>query len=241
MKISSDKLLISKLRDKIHKERGSGIGFLKENEIATAINFLKSEHLFDYRLDGGYPEAERKFIIFGDEEGSCFFKAIKISHNGGGKLTHRDYLGSLMSLLIKRESIGDILIYEGYAIAFLAVSVAQSVLNELIKVANKNVSVEYFDGQINDDESSKLLKNGTVAALRLDAVVAEFINSGRSSAVTLIEKGLCAINGVTETKKTKMVNDGDSISVRGYGKFKFIEVVGQTKKGNLKISFIKYI
>ncbi len=241
MKISSDKLLISKLRDKMFKDRGSGVGFLNESETAIAINFLKSENVYDYKLDGGYNDAQRRFIIFGDESGSDFFKPVKISHNGGGKLTHRDYLGSLMSLLIKRESIGDILIYDGYAIVFLANAVCMSVLSELFKVANKNVSASFFDGAIEENESSKILKSGTVAALRLDAVVAEFINSGRSSAVSLIEKGLCAINGTAETKKTKTVSDGDSISVRGYGKFKFIEVAGQTKKGNLKINFIKYI
>ncbi len=241
MKISEDKLLISKLQEKMYQYSGSGIGFLKEQQQSVAINFLKSQNRYDYKLDGGYPEAERKFIILGDGDGKDYFCAIKISHSGGGKLSHRDYLGSLMALLIKRESIGDILIYEGYAVVFLCNAVSVSVLNELSKVANKNVSAKLFEGEVLEDARSQEEKSGTVSALRLDAIVAEFINSSRGGAVALIEKGLCAVNGATETKKTKLLNWGDSVSVRGYGKYKFLEVVGQTKKGNLKISFIKYI
>ena len=64
---------------------------------------------------GGYADAERKMLgIFpdyvqdGDIEKSFPITALRISHSR--KLSHRDFLGAFMSLGIKRELLGDILV-----------------------------------------------------------------------------------------------------------------------------------
>jgi len=47
-----------------------------------------------------------------ESEFSGFFEILKIKPNTRENFSHRDYLGSLMGLGIKREKIGDILVRE---------------------------------------------------------------------------------------------------------------------------------
>ena len=68
-----------------------------------------------FRLYGGYDGAERCIAAFGDECNECqfpisFIKIEPSSKKFADKLTHRDFLGSLMGLGIKRETLGDIII-----------------------------------------------------------------------------------------------------------------------------------
>ena len=49
------------------------------------------------------------------------------------------------------------------------------------------------------------------------------------------------INFQNETKKTKQVKIGDSITIRGKGRFYIKEMIGQTKSGRTIIKIEKFI
>lgn len=88
---------------------------------------------------GGFPDAERKmFYALPDycspEDESLYpIRIITAEFPRQYALTHRDFLGALMNLGLRREAIGDILVGEGRAVLFLWETVADLVLSELSK------------------------------------------------------------------------------------------------------------
>lgn len=80
----------------------------------------------DYATFGGYDGAERAVAAFGNgcqyaEFPVKIIKAEPLSQKFADKLSHRDFLGSLMGLGIKRNVLGDIVIKEntGYIFALI--------------------------------------------------------------------------------------------------------------------------
>ena len=121
-----DKLLISKMIDKMEssklKNRIETTDFLDERQAHMIEKVLLSEKVNNYILDGGVENAERKILAFFtdkfenlvDNKNMLPIKVLRIElpKEMRGKYSHRDYLGGLIKLGIKREKIGDILVFE---------------------------------------------------------------------------------------------------------------------------------
>lgn len=123
------------------------LGFLNESEIAICSAYLRNRYV-DFSLYGGYPDSTRAFIILGTDVDidRVPIRPLMISDNSCDELTHRDYLGSLMGLGIKRECIGDIrILQKGKAVIFVKEEIARYIINELKNVKRALVSVcEYM-------------------------------------------------------------------------------------------------
>ena len=83
--------------------------------------------------------------------------------------------------------------------------------------------------------------NIIVSALRLDNVIAELAKVSRTQSKELIEKERIFINFKNEIKSTKLVNEGDLITIRGKGRFKISEIIGNTQKGKYVLKIEKYV
>jgi RNA-binding protein YlmH len=90
--------------------------------IAQISVYNKSVRDFDYAGSesyGGYETAERRIVKFGSKDNYGYdeaypVKLLKIEPiiaKFSDNLTHRDFLGSVLGLGIKREKIGDIIVY----------------------------------------------------------------------------------------------------------------------------------
>ncbi len=53
--------------------------------------------------------------------------------------------------------------------------------------------------------------------------------------------GRVFINSENILKNSRAIKPGDKISIRGKGKFDYVENVGTTKKGKLILKFQKYV
>lgn len=114
---NGERLLLARALDKLELARQRNIpactGFLSPQERASVENLLNTcghpRHLFF----GGYEGAERTVCAFlpdwqeaedwqGDGE-SCPVRALRCTWSGGQKLTHRDFLGSILGLGLDRE------------------------------------------------------------------------------------------------------------------------------------------
>ena len=62
----------------------------------------------------------------------------------------------------------------------------------------------------------------------------------RAKAKELIGSGRVLVNGVEE-EASRILAPGDQVSVRGTGKFRFVEDSGSTRKDRKKIRYQKYI
>ena len=248
---TSDKLLISKtedlfkLCDKYASPRFSD--FLDGAELRV----IKEKVFFpaDYNVVfyGGFDDAEK--IIMGvfpqwhEAELSEFPVAcIKVEGGFTRKLTHRDYLGTVMSLGISPSKLGDIVVSDGFSYILLHSDIVQYVKDNLHKIGNQGVKITHIHNlqEIKLERRYRTI-SAVCAAPRLDALVGAAANISRAQASALIGAGKVKLNHRETDKVAETVKEGDLISVRGYGRFIVSSFDGETRKMRLHITLKQYI
>ncbi len=219
------------------------LGFLTPQEAAIADSILKKQ-CAKYLFYGGYGGAERQFLAcLPDWCDNPDFPIVPLTfrYRVSDKLSHRDFLGSLMALGITRESVGDILVEDGRAVVFVTEDVLRYITEQITKIGKVGVTVT--EGFSEPLPSRGTLADFTVtaASLRLDCAVAALTGVSRSRAAELIENDLVFVNSLCCNKLTKCISDGDKITVRGRGKYIIDAVSEHTRKGRVIINFKKYI
>jgi RNA-binding protein YlmH len=200
-----------------------------------------------YFLYGGYTEAERKIAVFGDREEFGYdpafpVKIIKftpVNMKFSDNLTHRDVLGSVMSLGIERKTVGDILIYENTPYVFVLDEISNAVL-ELKKLKHTSVKAEICSFVPEQAVPKITEKEVTVSSLRLDCLAAAVFGLSRKEASDLSKNGRLFVDSAEKINPSFEVKEGSIVSVRGKGRFKLLSVNGLTKKGRLKITVGTY-
>ncbi len=218
------------------------LGFLTPSEAATAQPILKNIGC-KYRFFGGYDGAERTVLaVFPDwcDDPVFPFGAVTLNYRTCDRLTHRDFLGALMALGIVRESVGDILCESGRTVIFVRNEVARFVTEQLKKVGACGVTVYQGAETPLPQCSEKSETSDTVASLRLDCVVAALCGCSRKTAAEYIADGKVSIHSVACEKPTKTVVTGETITIRGIGKFIIGNTDAVSKKGRIILRYSKY-
>ncbi len=204
--------------------------FLNLDEIST----LKSSGL-DFALFGGYDGAERCIAAFGERPVfpiTCVKLEAK-SKRFAEKLTHRDYLGTILGTGIERSLTGDILINGTDAYVFCSEKIADYIIQSVDRVRHTAVvcSIEKELPEFINEKPDITVIN--ISSLRLDALIAAVYRLSRNEAAKLISAEKVFINARLETKESKPLNESDVVSVRGKGKFIFEGIERKTKKDRL--------
>ena len=156
-------------------------------------------------------------------------------------ITHRDILGSLMGLNLKRELIGEILTGEDFAVVFCTGAAAQLILSELERVGRAGIKKQQgYEGELPPLYRLEY-QTGTVSSLRLDCAVSLATNLSREKSAALIEGGQVSLNFFEENKISREVGEGDILSIRGYGRYVLSKVGSVSKKGRLHLTLGKYV
>ena len=236
-------ILKNRFKELAIRSKNRGIYFYSDFLNLHEQTILQSEIKYGYTLFGGFPDAERQIACFGDENDSGYppsppiaiIRIEPLSAKFSDDLTHRDFLGSLIGLGIKRETLGDIIIKDNIGYLFCLDSISQFVIENLIKVRHTSVScslcVELPDGALPQPKEKLVI----VSSLRLDAAISSVYDLSRSKSAALIEGEKVFINGKLITSTSKNIETGDTVSVRGYGRFRYAEILGGTKKGRTRI------
>ncbi len=206
-----------------------------------------------YVFFGGYGDAERTVCVFlpdyiestdeffsGDD---CPIEILRCACRAGSPtLTHRDFLGSMMALGIKRENTGDILVYPGGADILILKDIEKFLLNEYKSAGRVNFETEIVpvDG-IRLPEQKMIKLRGSVASARLDNLIAEAFSLSRDAAAEAIIGGLVFVDNAKITKTDARVAEGSKLVLRSKGKVVFREIAGQTRRGRLSVIFEKYV
>lgn len=221
------------------------VGFLSEAEAFLAQGVLRREGFFHYLFWGGFDGAER--VMFGafpeylEPQPELFpLAAVTASFRECDKLTHRDFLGSLMGLGITRDTLGDILIEPGRSVLFLREEMESYVQTQVEKVGRVGVKLtpgfrEPLPGGLGFEPFSSV-----IASPRLDCAAAAALRTSREKAARLVESGGVLLNGVQILSVSAVVKEGDRLSVRGSGRFILDQVGPETKKGRVNLSGRKY-
>ena len=248
--LNESKLLLDKINDIIRIRDLRNIPkftfFLTPAEAAIVDSTFKEHNCFFF---GGYDDAERRMYgalpdYITDFKSEFPITALKFEYRKIDKLSHRDFLGSFMATGISRESVGDIRVGEGRAVAFVCDDIADYLLNQITKIGRVGVSVQKVDIQNVSDffEQPKTVPlNFTVSSLRLDAVLSGLVGCSRNKAESYIKEGLVFVNSFEVLKVTKQIKSGDVVTLRGTGKFLITSCNGLTKKGREIILAEKYI
>lgn len=192
-------------------------------------------------LDGGFDCAERRVACFGEpfeNEHTSAISCIEIkpvAPKFADTLSHRDFLGTLMGLGIKRETIGDIIIYENTGYVFCLEKIAGYIVENVDRIKHTSVKSLIVQSPPVQSVAQPTEQIIIVASERLDALVAAVYKLSRSSAQELFEQQKIFINGKMTVNSSYSAKDDDIISVRGVGRFIFCGTAGETKKSRLKI------
>lgn len=155
--------------------------------------------------------------------------------------SHRDYLGAVLNLGLTRGKIGDILVDEKDGYIFCDEMMTGFITENLVKVRNTNVRASICDISSIELKKKYEVITGSVSSIRLDSIIKTAFNASRSSILPYISGRKVLINGREAVSNSCPLKEGDIISVRGLGKFKFDGQGGVTKKGRINIKISKYI
>lgn len=223
-------------------KRSERRGIPVESDFLTPAEQLELAHmrLGTQIFDGGYAGAERRCAVFLPWDG-CEWESKVVcleiapaSEKFAENLTHRDYLGALMALGIKRETTGDIVIDGKRAYLFCLDSIATYITGQLGEVRRTRVKVRQCDAANVMPSPEPRDSSVTVQSARLDALVAAVYKLSRSEAQKLFERELVLVNSLPARSPAIQAREGDIISVRGYGRFMFAGEAGETRKGRLR-------
>lgn len=236
-------ILKKRFRELYNRSQNRGIYVYSDFLNAYEQALLEEEIRYGYTSAGGYPDAERKIACFGNENDFGYEPCPPIeiicisplSEKFADDLTHRDFLGSLMGLGIKRETLGDIVISKNKGYLICLETISQYIIENLTKVRHTSVSCEICNKIPLEDLPQPKEKMVIVSSLRLDGIISAVYNLSRSKSSALIDGEKVFINGKLTKSNSAPLKEDDVISVRGYGRFKFKEISGDTRKGRIRI------
>ncbi len=222
------------------------LGFLNPHQRVLIQKHIKPPMGMEWAFDGGFPEAERTLLVCHPEylqpDKEEYLTLLECTGREIAGLNHRDFLGSLMGLGIVRENIGDILVGETKTFLFLKPEIVDYVLQNLTKIGRCGIKLKEVPlSKAKLPERPTKEVTGTVATLRLDAVLTVGTGLARGKTAELIQSGQVAVNWETVQEVSAIVKEEDVISVRGFGRMKLQGIGGTTRKGRTGITIIRYL
>ena len=202
-----------------------------------------------YTAFGGAIGCERIMIRFGsaDELGyeepfpikiiGIYPKAEKFAET----LSHRDYLGAILNLGIERHELGDIVISNKTAYLFATEKISDYIIGSLEKVRHTSVYAE----EVTALPEVSLFKTERIkvqaSSERVDGIIAKVFRLSREESSKLFAKKLVFISGKETENTSQILKEGDTVSVRGYGRFIYRGYPNLSKKGKLNIEIDLYV
>lgn len=169
------------------------------------------------------------------------FNLVYFKINGKNKfknLLHKDFLGTIMSLGIKREILGDLIVKDNisYGVIFQE---NYKIVENIDRISNVPVKVEIAkEEEVPKTNFKKIII--TVSSLRLDSVISGIKNISRQRGADEIIKGNVMVNYVISKEKSLEIKEDDILSIRKFGKFKIGDEISVNKKGKIRINIKEY-
>ena len=196
-----------------------------------------------YQKFGGYAQAERnRYVLlpYDDDEADFKIATLKASYSSQfGHLQHSDVLGAIMNLGIEREKIGDLIVLDDEIIIFVDQEIENYIVCNLTRIKRSTIHFSPYLGEVEYTPNIQY-SNVIVSSLRLDVLVATLAKVSRKKAQDMIRAGFVKVNHVVLEQISSLCNNNSVISIRGYGRFVFVEVEKTTKKDHYVILVGKY-
>ena len=201
-----------------------------------------SDKNFKIEVCGGFEESERRMISFNNTYDIPFpMKMIKIVNKSKfSNQGHRDYLGALLALGIKRNKIGDLLVVDNECYLPVCEEIHHFILNNLESVGKSPCIVETLENGFTLPEANFTETVIMIPSLRIDSIVSKIAKTSRAKAQDMIDEGKVLKDYNSIKNKAEEVTKGERITIRGIGKFILGDIIGNTKSGKFKVVIKKY-
>ena len=225
--------------------------FLNENEKEIALSILNKLNI-KYYIFSPLKDTSKVVIFLLPEYMlkeniedifNKYISVIKIVPKLKDKVTHREYMGSIYSIGLKDDMIGDIFVYNDQAYFFTFMQNVDYILNNLTSVGKSNIKIETLDIYSDEVQNIKIkYKNITVMipSNRIDAILSEVYLISRNKIKDKINNGDLYINSKEMFFAAYNVKEGDIVSFSKCGKFKIGKILGNTKTGKIILNIEKY-
>ncbi|WP_326909294.1 YlmH family RNA-binding protein [Sedimentibacter sp. MB31-C6] len=251
IKDEETKVTVKKIADKA--------AYVEKNYVSATTEFINpyvaelslpiiKYYDINFELFPSFEDGERKVFIFAPSyfeniDESEFITGLRIKNKSKFRdLSHKDYLGTIMSLGIDRSKTGDIFVYEDYADIVIHRDILDYIIFNLDKIGHNKIETESIDiNDINFKEQEHILLTINISSMRLDNLVKNLINKSRELACNIIKSGHVKINWQVEDRISKNIKECDIISISKYGRFKVHRYLGVTKSGKHKIEIKHYV
>ena len=228
-KLNSGEYIITPFLDETYQKR------LEDSfKYNKSINILKN---------GGIINSLRNRVIISKDSDDINFdiEIYRIDYNKKfGELSHRSILGSLMSLGIKRECLGDIICYNDNWYIAITKEIAKYIKENFTSVGKVMVDLVKTD-EVVENVITLEYKTYFLSSLRLDLVVKDAFYIPRNLAQKEIELGKVFVNHLPILDSDFKLKIGDEVNLRGKGKIKLVEELGKSKSDKLVIKIGRYV
>ena len=229
--------------EKAYYSKTEAISFFLDPFEQKIIKDIADKNHIDITFLGGNEKAERKIFVVNyyylPLYAPNYISVLEFECEG---ITHPDVLGSLISLGIDRNDIGDISILKNKAQFVVDKEVAPFIEFNLTKIKNQSIKLKLVENsELYHKKEVYENHNGFVSSLRLDNLVSLFISTSRGKAGEVIVSRFVKVDFQMMGDPSYNIKDGSLISIRRYGRFIFDGIDGTSKKGNLHIKYRKIL
>ena len=213
--------------------------FLDLAQRSDFLSLLPSLPPVTWKLYGGAEGCERQMLRFGSEDACGYdapfpilcLKITPVNAKFAEPLTHRDYLGSLMALGMERETMGDIAVKPNGAYLFCEERIAPYIMEHFTQARHTSLRCEIAEAPPEGAlfETRRMVVQ--VASQRVDALIAHVFKMSRGDAQALFPAGKIFVSGRLCEIPGHTPKPGDVVSVRGFGRFRYLGVNSLSKKG----------
>lgn len=221
--------------------------FLDPYQIRLAESILNRFDIGHY-AEGGAEQSERKTVVmFPDylskDDIENPVTAIKIEGSFKfNEVSHKDYLGAIMGIGIKREKIGDIYVGSHSATVIVQRDILDYIIANLERIGKERVKiVEIPLSDIVVPETEYEEKTVVASSNRLDLIISEAYGISRAKSKSLVSSEMVKVNWAPVLEPSFKLSIRDLVSVRKMGRFILEQSMGTTKKEKerLKIKLYK--
>lgn len=255
MAFTSDKelqQLKSRLHDLARKSFGQNMftftGFLGLSEQDLFWQEEPELRYAGYQIWGGSENCDRQMIRFGSVEelgyeepfGIVCVHIAPLVEKFSDEFSHRDFLGALMNLGIERSTLGDIRVGHKEAYLFCMESIAGFICDNLDQVKHTHVRCRIVEqmGDIPQEEPEIITVQAS--SERIDGVIAKVYNKSRGDVLELFRSGKVYVGGRLCENNSRMLKEQETVNVRGFGKFTYLGMKNETRKGKLNVQAAVY-
>ncbi len=223
--------------------------FLDPRQCFIVESLANREKDVAFAFNGGYDGAERQRALIAPsykvlETVDLHIKVLSITSSDPkvSSLDHSDYMGAILNLGVKRDKVGDLFVSEQGCHCLIAAEIIDFFNSQLQQVQRVHVQTGIISlDKLYIKPSTLQELELSVSSMRLDGIAGDVHRLSRAKILLPIKAGKCRVNWKPEENPSKLLQEGDMVSIQGMGRFR-VEKQGEvTKKGKIRLKVSKFV